>query len=135
MSMPLVSEMDYNRLSSLFNSDLFDKDEKALQELEFELDQAEILKVEEVPENLITMNTRFCYLNVTDGKICEMTIVYPQHTDLAKRWISVTAPLGAAFLGLKTGDEVKWEFPDGKMKTLKVLNIIYQPESFGDYHL
>jgi regulator of nucleoside diphosphate kinase len=81
------------------------------------------------------MNTHFRYLNVDEKKECEMTIVYPQQADSSKRWISVTAPLGAALLGLREGDEVDWTFPDGKTRTLRILEILYQPEANKDLHL
>lgn len=122
MNTTFISEIDFTRLRSLHV-------------LEEALEQAEVLELQDVPKNLITMNTRFSYLNLENGKTSELTIVYPQHTDLSKRLISVTAPLGAAFLGLKEGDEIDCELPDEKVVKLRVLKILYQPERLGDFHL
>lgn len=122
MNTTYISEVDFSRLRSL-------------QILEEELEMAEVLDLQDVPKNLITMNTRFSYLNLENGKTSELTIVYPQHADLSKRLISVAAPLGTAFLGLKEGDELECELPDERVVKLRVLKILYQPERLGDFHL
>lgn len=124
-----LTEMDYTRLNSLIEND------ENLFQLEEELDRARVLDFPEVPTDLVTMNSRFRYHNLTDDKISEITLVYPMHADLEERRISVTAPLGAALIGLREGEEIYWTFPDGKQKKLKVLEILYQPESNGDLHL
>lgn len=96
MKRPSISltEMDYNRLNSLIENILNRlKKEKSVEDLEDEIDRARILDFPEIPTDLVTMNTRFLYLNVTDNIESEMTIVYPAQADLKKRWISVTAPL------------------------------------------
>lgn len=138
MKEPMVTltEMDYYRLNALMdNQSYFFEKEKSLEDLENEIERARLIDFPEIPTDLITMNSRFRYLNVTDDKVCEMTIVYPHQADSDKKWISVTAPLGAALIGLRVGDEIDWAFPDGKTRTLKLLDILYQPEANGDLHL
>lgn len=131
MKEPMITltELDYYRLSSLLEK------EPAIDDLENEIERARVVDFPEVPTDLVTMNTRFTYLNVTDDKICEMTIVYPPQANVEKRWISITAPLGAALIGLREGDEIDWTFPDGKTRTLRILSVIYQPEANSDFHL
>ena len=109
--------------------------EKTLEDLEEELERARIVDFPEIATDLVTMNTRFRYLNVTDNKESEMTVVYPEQSNTEERWVSVTAPLGAALLGLREGDEIDWTFPDGKVKTLRILEIVYQPEANKDLHM
>lgn len=135
MTLSFISEIDYSRLNSLLDTDFKYRDEIGLQILEEELAKAEVVELDEIPRNLITMNTRFSYENLETGKVSEMTIVYPQHTDLSQRMISVTAPLGAAFLGLKEGDEAECTLPDDRVVRFRVKKILYQPEKSGDFHL
>lgn len=138
MNEPMITltEMDYYRISSILEQIEFDFErETTFEELEDEINRARIVDFPEVPIDLVTMNTRFSYLVVNENRKCEMTIVYPHQANIEKRWISVTAPLGAALLGLREGDEIEWGFPDGKTKTLRILEIHYQPESHGDLHL
>lgn len=131
-----LTEKDYRRLNSLIERKHVPfTSSSELELLEEEIEKAKVLDHHETPPNLVTMNTRFRYLNTTDNKFGEMTLVYPPHANLEKNMISVTAPLGAAFLGLREHDEIDWTFPDGKIRTLRVLEILYQPEANGAHHL
>lgn len=124
-----LTELDYLRLNSIFDKT------NDYENLENEVGRARIVDFPEVPTDLITMNTQFRYHNLTDDKIDEMKIVYPHQSNSEAKHVSVLAPLGTAFLGLREDDEIDWTFPDGKVKRLKVLEIIYQPEANADYHL
>ena len=47
---------------------------------------------------------------------------------------SVLAPMGAALLGAREGQVVIFKTPGG-VRSLKVVKIVYQPETAGDFHL
>lgn len=128
-----LTEMDYNRIHSLIEQQLSNPSlSNDITLLEEEVEQARILDFPEIPTDLVTMNSKFKYQNVTDGKVNEITIVYPKFADSSRGMVSVTAPLGMALLGLREEQEIDWAFPDGSVKRLKVLEIIYQPEANGD---
>ncbi len=122
----LLTETDYQRLNSLVSGN------RNLEELENEIEAAQIMASHELPSDLVTMNSTFRYLNVTDNKLGEMTLVYPQHADSKEKKISVTAPLGSALLGLRVGEEIEWTFPDGQTRELRVMEIISRPEEYGE---
>lgn len=103
--------------------------------LELEIDRARIVADNEVPPDLVTMNSRLVYRNVTDNKEAVVTIVYPEHANASEGKISVLAPLGASLIGLRAGQSITWRFPDGRVKELKVLELQYQPEANEDWHL
>jgi regulator of nucleoside diphosphate kinase len=44
------------------------------------------------------------------------------------------APIGTALIGYRAGDVIEWKVPAG-LRKLKVLEVLYQPEAAGDYHL
>ena len=44
------------------------------------------------------------------------------------------APIGAALLGLRVGDAIQWELPNGQTTHIEVLELQYQPEAAGEYH-
>lgn len=81
------------------------------------------------------MNSQVRYLNVQDDKESVVTLVYPKDANSSEGKISILAPLGSALIGLKVGQEINWMFPDGKTRTLKILEVVYQPEAQGDWHL
>lgn len=127
----LVTEKDLMRIShvlSFQNSEDFEW-------LEQELDKAKIINEENVPADLVTMNSKFSFLNLQENKEVTITLVYPGDANFSEGKISVLAPLGAALLGLRIGQSIEWTFPNGKTKTLKITKMLYQPEANGDWQL
>ncbi len=127
----LITEKDLTRIKHILS---FQKSE-AFERLEFELDRAEYIADNEVPADLVTMNSKVKFLNIQDNKEMIITIVYPSDSNFAEGKVSVLAPLGSALIGLRVGQEIDWTFPDGKIKTLKILAVPYQPEANEDWHL
>jgi len=133
-----LTQLDHMRLSSLLNMQEnipHHLHEEELEELQVEIDRARIKDSDEIPCDLITMNSHFTYLDVTHGKAGEMTIVYPKFSNTLDHKISVLAPLGIAMLGLREGEEIDWKFPDGQVRKLRILKILFQPEANGDLNI
>lgn len=42
--------------------------------------------------------------------------------------------IGTAMIGYRHGDVIEWEVPSG-VRRLRVEEVLYQPESKGEYHL
>jgi regulator of nucleoside diphosphate kinase len=101
--------------------------------LDEELDQAEIVKPEEIPTNVITMNSTFRLSDLDSGEEVVYTLVFPAKADSTNGKISILAPVGTAVLGYRVGDTVEWKVPAG-LKRLRVDKVVYQPEAVGDYH-
>lgn len=99
-----------------------------------ELDRAEVVAPEEVPPTLVTMNSTVRFAIVDSGEEFCMTLVYPKDVNGAADRISVLAPVGSALLGLSAGDELDWPRPGGEMMTVRVLDVVYQPERAGEFH-
>lgn len=127
----LVTEKDLLRIKNILS---FQRSED-FENLELELDRAKIITDDEVPSDLVTMNSKVKFLNVQDNKEMVITIVYPSDANFAEGRISVLATLGSALIGLRVGQEINWMFPDGKTKTLRILEVLYQPEANQDWHL
>lgn len=131
-----ISEFDLNRLKGLikFGQERWDKSVlQYLTELEEELERANIVKPEEIPTDVITMNSTFRLRDMDSEEDFVYTLVFPARADSAAGKISILAPLGTAVLGYRVGDTVEWEAPAGR-KRLKVKKIVYQPEANGNYH-
>ena len=126
-----LSEKDYLKIKNILQH----LDDENSENLEIELDRAILVTDTEVPQDLVTMNTKFVFKNLTDNKEQEATIVYPGEANSNEGKISILAPLGAALIGLKIGQGITWAFPDGKSRKLVIDRILYQPEKNGDWHL
>ena len=127
----ILTEKDYLRLKNLISFQAGSDYEN----LEIEIERAQIVPDDAVPPDVATMNSKIKFLNINENKEMSITIVYPNDADSSQGKISVLAPLGAALIGLKVNQEINWMFPDGKTKTLRILEVTYQPEANGDWHL
>jgi regulator of nucleoside diphosphate kinase len=131
-----ITEFDMKRLKGLikFAQERWDKRVvKYLETLDEELDRAEVVRPEEIPTNIITMNSTFRLIDLDSGEHGVYTLVFPANADSANGKISILAPMGTAVLGYRVGDTVEWQAPAG-LKKLRVKEIVYQPEASGDYH-
>jgi len=131
-----LTEFDVKRLKGLikFAEERWDKRVlRYLRELDEELDRADIVKAEEIPTDVITMNSSFRVHDMDSGEESVYTLVFPANADSANGKISILAPVGTAMLGYRVGDTVEWEVPGG-LKRLKIEEIVYQPEAEGNYH-
>jgi regulator of nucleoside diphosphate kinase len=117
-----ITDLDLARLGNL----------KDAAHLAPELDRADIVPFRTVPPDVVTMNSRVAFEDETAGEFRIVTIVYPQEADPSEGKVSVMAPVGSALLGLSVGQSIEWCFPDGRPRTLRVVELIYQPEAAGN---
>jgi regulator of nucleoside diphosphate kinase len=130
----LITEKDYQRLSHLVQVLQMAKGPKMVEVLRNELTRALVVPSEEIPLDVITMNSRIRLKKRKDAAEMEICVVFPQDADIVQRKISVLAPIGTAVLGCKVGDEIKWPAAQGAV-VYQVEEILYQPEAAGDLHL
>lgn len=93
-----------------------------LQALQHELDRAKIVPSEEVPGDVITLNSRAELLDLDTGERMEFTLVLPADANVDEERISVFAPLGTAMLGYGVNDKFEWLVPHG-LRRFQVTNV------------
>ena len=103
-------------------------------DLQAELDRADVLAPEEMPPTVVTMNSTVQFTIVETGKSFCLTLVYPRDMDGSADRVSIFAPVGSALLGMSVGDELAWPGPGGKAMTVRVMEVVYQPEAAGELH-
>lgn len=125
-----ITENDKKKLRGLFTKTLgmSSNDLNNMKGLLDEIERAEVIRDDNIDENVITMNSTVVVKDLDTDKVYEYTIVYPEYADSTKNKISVLAPVGTALLGYKAGDIVEWKVPAGKRRLL-VEEIIFQPEA------
>lgn len=136
MSNITITKLDYSRIKGCISIARQSKSINVAdaESLMKELDSATIVEPDEVPGNVVTMNSivKISFLN--SQKQLEFQVVYPGKANLKERKISIFSPIATALLGYKQGDEVEWIVPAGPTK-IRIDEIIYQPEASGDYEL
>ena len=134
MSRPtiIINELDAERIDRLLEKAEFASLPVA-DALNEELDRAQMGTPETMPHDVVTMKSQVKFRNLTTGEELTRTLVYPAQMTDSSTQLSVLAPVGAALLGLRTGDTIHWELPGGASTHLEVLELLYQPEAAGDY--
>jgi regulator of nucleoside diphosphate kinase len=87
-----------------------------------ELSRASLLRPEEMPMDVIRLNTEVIVEDETDGNTLQLTVVTPSHCDIKKGKISVLSPVGTALIGYRKGDTVSWQVPKG-IKTFFIVDV------------
>ena len=130
-----ATKIDYDRLSELVRAGTGSgKDQPHLRELRQELERATVVDPQEIPADVVTMNSKVLLRDLETGDEVSYTLVYPPDANLDEDKISVLAPIGTAILGYRAGATVTWNVPAG-VRRLHIEKILYQPEAAGDYHL
>ena len=102
--------------------------------LEREMEQAIVVKPEEVPATVVTMNSEVQVVDLDTQERRWLTLVFPSMAGIETGRVSVLAPLGTALLGSREGTRVAWQTPRGA-RHLQVERVLYQPEAAGRFDL
>ncbi len=128
-----ITDNDMRRLRELIMvARQFKKEEeKYLQDLEAELNRGKIIKSQDIPQDIITMNSEVHLRDLNTKEEITYQLVFPDQADASQGRVSILAPIGTALLGYSVGDIIEWKVPAGVAK-LQVEKIIYQPEANGE---
>lgn len=128
----MMTKSDHDDLESLFFSELAMAfgDKPYLQSLRQEMNRAMIMSPDEIPSDVVTMNSTVNIRDIHSQELSTYTLVYPKDADIASGKLSVLAPIGTAILGYKEGDVVQWQVPSGLVK-FRIEEVVFQPERDG----
>lgn len=132
----VVTDTDRCRLGSLLTSD--DRrglaSRKVLDVLERELETADYVKPEFIPDDVVTMNSTVRLISVASGAEMVCTVVYPEDVELVEGGISVLSSLGSRLIGCEAGDLIECE-DEKESGAWQIAEIVFQPERVGAFHL
>jgi len=131
-----ITDHDARRLGEILNvaGEFKYRDRADLAALAGELRRAQIVDARNVPDKVVTMNSRLVVEDLDSRQDMEFSLVFPAAANADEGRISVLSPVGTALLGYSEGDVVEWAVPAGRRRLL-VKKVVYQPEAAGDYHL
>ena len=107
-------------------------DFKGLQLLLNELSSATMVAPDQVPPDVVTMNSKVLLRDQEADEEMSYTLVFPEDANIDAGAISVLAPIGMAILGYREGDVIEWNVPSG-VRHITIEKILYQPEAAGDF--
>jgi regulator of nucleoside diphosphate kinase len=102
-----------------------------LKKLAEEIEKASVVQSNQIPSDVITLNSTARLVDRKTDEEMLYTLVFPEDADISQGKISILAPIGTAMLGYKVGDTFEWDTPGGK-RIIRVKEILYQPEASGD---
>ncbi len=128
----IISKVDHEQLQNVFFSRFAAAfgDQPYLQSLRGELNIAKILPPDEIPPDVVTMNSTVRLREFRGNELETYTLVYPKDADIAEGKLSVLAPIGTAILGYRVGDWVQWQVPSGLIR-FRIEELVFQPERDG----
>lgn len=129
-----ITENDKKRLEELAGvaKEFGSHARKDLESLVKELERAVIVAPQNVPPDVVTMNSKVALLDLDTSERMEYVLAFPKDANIGNGSISVLAPIGTAILGYAKGDVVEWPVPSGTRR-IRIEDILYQPEAAGDY--
>lgn len=92
------------------------------EELEAELKKAKVVEDDELPDDVVRLNSYVTIKDEKANKMMELMVVTPEKADIKQRKISIMSPLGVALIGYPKGEQVSWQVPAGR-KTFTILDV------------
>lgn len=118
----IITQQDFEKLLGLVK--VIDSETSEL--LEDELNRAKIVTEDQMPKDVVCMGSYVSFVDEATQKETNVQLVFPNEAvDKSEAYIkvSVLAPVGAALIGLKVGQNIDWPLPNGSIKTLKVISV------------
>lgn len=84
-----------------------------ISEVEFKLSNVHVVETDKLAKGIVTIGTKVKVKDLTTGKEENYMVVGAEESDPANGKISMTSPLGKAFLGHKPKDKVEVLLPAG----------------------
>jgi regulator of nucleoside diphosphate kinase len=91
------------------------------------LKTAKVVASDDMPHDVVTMNTQVVLHDETSAKRRVVRVVFPGDADPARDLVSVLEPLGVQLIGKSPADVFDCELADG-VHRLRIEQVIYQPE-------
>ncbi len=127
-----LSSQDLARLESLLDNQ--SSSNPVIVQLEDELARANIVAPNEVPANVVSMNSLVQFKVLPGTETFEKKLVYPHDLAQHEGAVSVLTPIGSALLGMEEGRTIDWPQPNGQMMQVMIEKVLYQPEREGEYN-
>jgi regulator of nucleoside diphosphate kinase len=88
-----------------------------------ELDRAQTLPEAKIGADVVRMESHVTYSDEASGQHRTVQLVYPGQANIEEGRISILTPIGAALIGLKTGQSIRWPDRSGKERALTIVEV------------
>jgi regulator of nucleoside diphosphate kinase len=116
----ILSRQDYDLIMSLIKNSPSGFSQYSLKKLSTELRSAKVVEGENLPVDVIRVNSEVEIFDEKEKKTMTFKLVPPSFSNLKENKLSIIAPLGSAIIGYR--NLVEWEVPAGK-KVFKIKEV------------
>ncbi|PRD42863.1 nucleoside diphosphate kinase regulator [Phyllobacterium phragmitis] len=117
----VVGDVDYKRLTDLAAA-AQERFPEVAEELQSEMDRAHVVQAGTVPAKVVQMGSTVEFRS-DSAQQRRVTLVFPGEADIAENRISILTPIGAALIGLSTGQSITWTALNGRQHALTVVSV------------
>jgi regulator of nucleoside diphosphate kinase len=120
----VLTKNDYHTIMSYVKKGLsaITFNRRDAEELERELKNAKLVNSDDLPADVVRLNSTVVIREEKENKLLELTLVTPEKANIKQRLVSIMSPIGTALIGFRKGQQVKWKVPAGK-KTFTILDV------------
>jgi len=105
----IIAKEDYETLNAyvkgLMHVKAFDRKNAAM--LKEELNKAILVERDELPDDVVRLNSKVVIKEGTKNKLIELVLVVPEKADKKERRVFVLLQFGTALLGFRQGEKIK----------------------------
>ena len=124
IAQPIIGKTDYevitNYLKSAESRTLFNRYD--VEDLSTELKKAKIINDNEMPGDVVRLNSLITIKDEQNNKVINLTLVTPKQANIKEKKESVISPVGIALIGFRKGQRVIWRVPLGE-KSFYILDV------------
>ncbi|HEY8915481.1 MAG TPA: GreA/GreB family elongation factor [Chitinophaga sp.] len=95
------------------------------EELGAELKKAKLVDNEDMPPDVVRLNSSVTVKEELENRVLKLTIVVPEKADIKQKKVSIMSPIGTALIGYRKGSRVSWKVPAGR-RTFTILEVSNQ---------
>lgn len=111
-----ISSNDFDKVHELLDDYSGNSDYSLLLD---ELERANVVSMQELPNNIVKMNSIVTFTILESQQSFSLKLVYPE--DTAKEGtISILSPVGSALLGLSIGQMIEWPLSSNQKTMVRI---------------
>jgi regulator of nucleoside diphosphate kinase len=128
--MRVFTSEDHNRLRQFISAQeaRLAREGEALAQLSRRVDEGEVVSVDEVASDLVTMYSQIRVQDVDDGRSFVLTVALPPERHFHRERTLPHAYPAVELIGARVGDELEW-LSAGQQRRARVEEILFQPEA------
>jgi regulator of nucleoside diphosphate kinase len=92
------------------------------EKLEIELKKSKQVLSRDLPNDVVTVNTKVLVKDLETGEEIENKFVSPQRARRKNKTTSILSAIGVATIGYSTNDIIQWELPEG-IKSYQIIKV------------